>query len=143
MVVDDDAAVAIENFAARSGDGQLLDAIAFGLLVIDLGVLDLQVPEAGDQKKEDEYAGVLEYGDFASGELDVFAAGLFAGQRWADDRVPDRWRAGSRVGGLRPWLHFTRALWRKLQLAAANFSSPEAGLKRYLQKKVGQDRVLC
>jgi hypothetical protein len=42
----------------------------------------LQVPEAGDQKQEDEDAGVLENGDFARGEFDIFAAGLFALQRW-------------------------------------------------------------
>ena len=81
MIVDDDAAVAIEDFAARRGDRQCLDAVAFGLLVVHLGILDLQVPEAGDQKQEDGYAGVLKNGDLAGRELDVFAADLLA-RRW-------------------------------------------------------------
>ena len=81
MVVDDDAAVAVQDFAPRRRDGQGFDAVALGLVVVDLVVLDLQVPEAGDQKQEDKDAGVLEDGDFPGGELDVFTAGLFAGQR--------------------------------------------------------------
>jgi len=80
MVVDDDAAVAVQDFAAGRRYGQLPDAIALGLFVVDLRVLDLQVPEAGDQKQEDDDAGVLENGDFPGGEFDVFAARLFAGQ---------------------------------------------------------------
>src|SRR5580658_7784446 len=79
MVVDDHAAVAVQDFAARRGNGQGLDAVALGLLVVYLGILDLQAPEAGDQKQEDEDAGVLEHGDFSGGEFDVFAARLCAG----------------------------------------------------------------
>lgn len=80
--IHDDAAVAVQDFAAGRRNGQGFDAVALGLLVVHLRVLDLQVPEAGDQKKEDEDAGVLENSDFARGEFDTFAAGLFALQRW-------------------------------------------------------------
>jgi hypothetical protein len=80
MVVDDHAAVAVQDSCRAARGWVRLDAIALGLLVVDLRVLDLQVPEAGDEEQEDEDAGVLEDGDFAGGEFDVFAAGLFAGQ---------------------------------------------------------------
>ncbi len=73
MVVDDHAAVAIENLAARRDDGQRFDAVALGQLVVDLRVANLEVPEAGDQEEKDGNRYVLEYGDAPSGELGVVA----------------------------------------------------------------------
>jgi hypothetical protein len=79
VVIDDHAAVAVEDLAAGRRDGQLFDAVALGLLVVELMGLDLQSPEAGDEEQENGDAGILEDGYFHGGEFDVFAAGLFAG----------------------------------------------------------------
>src|SRR5579864_6356573 len=46
VVIDDDAAVTVEDFAARSGDGELFDAIALGEVAVDFGLLNLKLPEA-------------------------------------------------------------------------------------------------
>jgi hypothetical protein len=52
--------------------------------------LDLKVPEAGDQKHENENAGILKRRDLAGGESDVFAAGLSGRQHGLAIRFPDR-----------------------------------------------------
>ena len=53
----------------------------------------MEVPEAGNQKQEDEDAGILKPRDLAGGELDVFAASLF-GRHFglAIDFRTDNWR---------------------------------------------------
>ena len=67
VVVDDHAAVAVENAAARRQNGHALDAVGLRALVVKLRILHLQLPEAGDQKQEDDDGGVLKDGDFPGG----------------------------------------------------------------------------
>ena len=79
VIVDDHAAIAVEDSSARGGDGQQFNAIALGLLVIDLRVLHLQGPEAGDEEQEDDDGRVLKKGHFPGGELDVFPIDWLSG----------------------------------------------------------------
>ena len=73
VVIDDDAAIAVEDFAAGRDDGQGFDAVAFGAFVVDFGIFDLQIPETGDEEEEDGDGGVLERGHFRGGEAGVVA----------------------------------------------------------------------
>jgi hypothetical protein len=71
MVVDDDAAVAIENFSTWGEEGNGFDAIAVGEFAVELAVADLQHPEASDEEQENDYAQILKNGDAAQRETGV------------------------------------------------------------------------
>ena len=60
MIVDDDASVAIENFAAGCHNRQRFDAVPLGAFVINFRAFNLQFPKAGDQKKENSDSSILE-----------------------------------------------------------------------------------
>ena len=67
------AAIAVEDLAARGLDGELLDAIALGRFAVHFGLLDLQLPEAGDEEQEDADGEILERSHFARGEAGIVA----------------------------------------------------------------------
>ena len=71
LVVHDHAAIAVEDFAARSGERDGLDAIALGQLTVDVVIAHLQNPESADQEQEHGYGYVLEYGDARQGEAGI------------------------------------------------------------------------
>ncbi len=73
VVIDDHPAVAVQDAAARRQDRHGLDAVLQRPLVVELGILHLEPPEAGDQEQEDGDAGVLKNGDFAGGEIGIVA----------------------------------------------------------------------
>jgi hypothetical protein len=52
IVVDQDAAIAIEHAAARSDDGNGANAIALGHLTVLIGIDDLEFPEAEEQQSD-------------------------------------------------------------------------------------------
>ena len=79
MVVDNYAAIAVKDFASRGEDGEGLHAVAFGLLGINLLLLNLKLPEAGKKDKEDGNGDVLEHGHFGRGEFRVVAEDLLRG----------------------------------------------------------------
>src|ERR1051325_1963640 len=74
MVINNDPAVTVENPAARSRNRELFDPIAFGGFAIEFGLLNLQLPEAGDQKNENAYREILKRGHFARGETWIVAS---------------------------------------------------------------------
>src|SRR5579864_1829005 len=76
MIVDDHAAVAVQDFAARSKHRDGLDAVLHGAFLVERGITDLQIPEAGDQEQKDRDHKVLEESDFAGRELAVVAQKL-------------------------------------------------------------------
>jgi hypothetical protein len=59
IVVDDDAAFAIENFAARRQDGDLLDAILFGQIAVVVVAGDLEPPQTESENQENSQQDVL------------------------------------------------------------------------------------
>src|ERR1019366_1656484 len=71
MVVDDNAPIAVEDLAAGGENRQGFDAVAKGGFAVDFGIANLKIPEAGDQEYKDGDGKILEYGDFAGGELSV------------------------------------------------------------------------
>ena len=73
VIVDDHAAVAIQNLAARREHRNRLDAVFKRAFLIHLRIADLQVPKAGDQKQEDGDGGVLKKGDLLRRELRIVA----------------------------------------------------------------------
>src|SRR5438477_1184853 len=73
LIVDDDAAVAIEDFAAGSKQRNGLDAIALGQRAVGFVFANLKHPETGDQKQEHRHGGVLEDRDAAERELRIVA----------------------------------------------------------------------
>ena len=79
VIIDDDAAVAVENLAARRDDGLRLDVIALGLFVVESADSGPAGPRSRRSGRGRRHAGVLEDGDLAGGELGIVAARLFAG----------------------------------------------------------------
>jgi hypothetical protein len=59
MIVDDNAAVAIENPAPWRHDGQGLDTVTLGSLVINFRAFDLQFPETRDEKQKNRHCNIL------------------------------------------------------------------------------------
>ncbi len=53
IVVDEEAAFAVEDLAARSEDGDLADAVGFGERTEAFGVEHLEAPEAGEQNRRE------------------------------------------------------------------------------------------
>jgi hypothetical protein len=69
IVVDDDAAFAVKDLAARSQDGDLLDAVLFGQRAVVIAARHLQAPQSERQHQEDSQQEILhcgkpELGDF-------------------------------------------------------------------------------
>ncbi len=79
MIVNNHAPVAIQNAPPRTGDGHGFDAVLLCPFTIEFRILDLQPPEAGNQKQEDDDGGVLEDGDFARREPRIVAQRGFLG----------------------------------------------------------------
>ena len=91
-VIDDHAAVAVENFAARSRQRNGPDAVALRQLTVDFMVPDLQHPEAADQEQEYAHRDVLKDGDASEGETGFVAkqpAGRFRSAYVVRDRTGD------------------------------------------------------
>ena len=97
MVVDNQPSVAIEDAAARRRHRLRLYAVGERALVIKLRILNLQPPEARDQKHERDHRGVLKNGDLAR-HLPVVVA-----QGWLVDDL------GLEIGIDRRQGHSTRA----------------------------------
>src|SRR5262245_49915981 len=60
MVVDDHAAVAVENSAARRQDRHGLNPVGFRTFAVELRILHLKLPKSGYQKQEKPHGDVLE-----------------------------------------------------------------------------------
>ena len=69
IVVDDDAAFAVEDFAARREDGDLLDAILLGQGVVVVAARDLQPPQAEGQHQKNPQQDVLHCGEPELGDF--------------------------------------------------------------------------
>ena len=69
IVIDDEAVVAIKEFAARGKDGDFADAIGFSQRVVILAADDLQTPESQNQHDHDGRDGVLDDGEPDGGQL--------------------------------------------------------------------------
>ena len=59
IVVDDDAAFAVEDLAARREHGNLADAVGLGQHAVVLGAEDLQTPQPGGEHGEHQHDDVL------------------------------------------------------------------------------------
>ena len=94
VIVDDDAAVAVEYFAPGGGHRDGAYVVLGGAFQIEIRIAHLQIPEARDQKDEHRDSDVLECRDFAGPE-----PGLVAQQAWRGRRNPFRIAFG--VGGQR------------------------------------------
>jgi hypothetical protein len=75
VVVDEETAFAVEEFAAGSEDGDLADTIGFGEGTEAFGVEDLKTPEADEKHGEDKRDEVLDGVELADGQLLGFAKG--------------------------------------------------------------------
>ena len=73
MIIDDHAAVPVENLPARSDDRDRFDTVGFSPFAVDIGIADLEIPEARDQKQENADGSVLEKGDLFTCEFGVVA----------------------------------------------------------------------
>ena len=71
IVVDDEAALAIENLAARSEDGDFADAVGFREGMVVLAADDLETPQAEDQHSHDGRNEVLDSGEAEGREFFV------------------------------------------------------------------------
>jgi hypothetical protein len=73
VVVDEEAAFAVEEFAARSEDGDFADAVGFGEGTEAFGVEDLKTPETDEEHGENKRDEVLDGVKLADGQLLGFA----------------------------------------------------------------------
>ena len=90
MIVNDHAPVTVENPTARSQHRDRLDAVVQCPFVVNFGILDLKLPEAGDQKQEDDDGSVLEDSDLPRGEVGVIAQGWLVGLCTSDSGIVGR-----------------------------------------------------
>ena len=63
IVVDDDAAFAVEDLAARRQDGDLLDAVLFGQRCVVIAARHLQAPQPEGKNQKDSQQDVLHCGE--------------------------------------------------------------------------------
>ena len=77
IVVDEEAAFAVEEAAAGSEDGNFADAVGFGEDAVAIGADDLETPEADEEDGEDERDDVLGGGELGGRELFGAAVGAF------------------------------------------------------------------
>ena len=96
VVVDEEAAFAVEELAARGEDGNFADAVGFGEGTEVVGAEHLKAPEAGEEDDENQRDEILGGVELADGQLLGFAG-------W------DRW-SGLRNGGLVPLLNLSLRL---------------------------------
>ena len=75
IVVDKQAAFAVEEFAARGEDGNLADPVGFGERTEVVGVEHLETPKAGEEDGEYERDEVLDGVQLADGQLFRLVAG--------------------------------------------------------------------
>src|SRR5208283_5603976 len=68
VIVDDDAAFAVEDFAPRGGHRDRADIVLGGAFQIEIRIAHLQIPETRNQKNEYRNREVLESRDFAGTE---------------------------------------------------------------------------
>ena len=73
VVVDDHAPIAVQDLPSRRGHRQRLDAVAIGLLAVELRVAHLQLPESRDQIQKHGHGQVLKHHDPRAGELRIVA----------------------------------------------------------------------
>jgi hypothetical protein len=73
VVIYNYAAIAIKDAPAGSQDRDRLNAILLRAFIVNLRILHLQIPEAGNQKQEDADGGVLENGDLTGSEPRIVA----------------------------------------------------------------------
>ena len=69
IVVDDDAAFAVQNLAARREDGDLLDAVLFGQRGVVIAARDLQAPQPESQNQKNCQQDVLHCGEPELGDF--------------------------------------------------------------------------
>jgi hypothetical protein len=69
VVVDEEAAIAIEELAARGKDRDLADAVGFGEGTEAFGVEHLEAPEAGEKNGENKRDEILGGVELADGQL--------------------------------------------------------------------------
>ena len=69
IVVDNDAAFAVENFAARRQDGHLLDAVLFGQSVVVVAARHLQAPQPEREHQKNPQQNVLHCGEPKLGDF--------------------------------------------------------------------------
>ena len=71
MIVDDHAAVAVEDFSARREQRDGLDAIPLGEFAVGLVIADLENPEARNQEQKNHHRQILKDRDAAQRETRV------------------------------------------------------------------------
>ena len=86
VVVDEEAAFAVEEPAARGEDGNLADAVGLGERTEAFGVEHLEAPEAGQENGENQRDEILDRVKLADGQLLGLAGGAevlgFGMVRW-------------------------------------------------------------
>ena len=108
VVVDDEAAFAIEQTAARGEDGDLADAVGFSEDAVAFCADDLQTIEAGDENAEDGDHDVLAGVQLARRDLLFPALGATAARtegrtRGCGDGLGGLPRVGDRRGAHGEW----------------------------------------
>jgi hypothetical protein len=81
VVVDEQAAFAVEEASARGEDGDLADSVGLGEDAVAIGADDLEAPETHDEGDEDKRDYVLRDSELERGEL-LFAAEWVIGTRF-------------------------------------------------------------
>ena len=71
MIIDDHAAIPVEDLAARGDDRDGFDAIELGALTVKIRIANLDAPEAGDQKQKDAHRQILKESDLFTGQLGI------------------------------------------------------------------------
>src|SRR5579883_116631 len=71
MVIHYDAAIAVQNLAARRQHRDGFDAVLHGAFLVERRIAHLQVPKSGDQEQENADHEVLEERDLAGRKLTV------------------------------------------------------------------------
>jgi hypothetical protein len=75
VVVDEEAAFAVEELAAGGEDGDLADTVGFGERTETFGVEYLEAPESGEEDGENKRDEILGGVQLAHGQLLGFAVG--------------------------------------------------------------------
>src|ERR1700761_3329420 len=73
FVIHDYSVIAIQNLAARRKNGRALDPVSFRCFAVNVRVLYLQFPEAGNQKDENGDRQVLKNRDLSRSRIRLIA----------------------------------------------------------------------
>jgi len=73
MIGDNHAFIAIEDLAPGRQDRELLHAVTLGQIAVNFRLLDLQLPETGDQENEDRDRNVLKCSHLPGREAGIVA----------------------------------------------------------------------